>query len=197
MSFLRVAVDGQSVASIATDGRELVTVHVGGTRVDDEYANLSVSAGVYSGDGASDHRIWVDQMPLSVGQVVEVALLEHDTAVGEGLPIEELYPACETVAPPTSADNAGLFAELRRLPQKRGEFTVRFNSSAGAASLFSTNPDEHGFGFSVLWNDIRPERASVSLHAYTIDSVESGATGRDHVRERMPVGGTVRLELVG
>ena len=86
MPFLRVSVDGQSVASIVTDGLELVSVHVGGTRVNDEYADLGVSGGVYFGDGASDHRIWVDQMPLSVGQVVEVALLEHDTAVGEGGP---------------------------------------------------------------------------------------------------------------
>ena len=196
MPFLRVAVDGQSVASIGTDGRELVSVHVGGTRVNDEYADLGVSGGVYSGDGASDHRIWVDQMPLSVGQVVEVALLEHDTAVGEGRTIEQLYPASENVAPPTSADNAEMFADIRRLPQLREGFTVRFTSSAESAGLFSTTPDEHGFGFNVLWNSLHPERASVSLHAYTIDGVESGESGRVHVRERMPIGGTVRLELV-
>jgi hypothetical protein len=117
MSFLRVAVDGQCVASIATDGREVVTAQVFGMRVDDEYATLSVSGGVYSGDGASDHRIWVDHVPLSAGQVVEVALLEHHTAVGEGRSIEELYPARETVAPSTPADNAELFADLRPYPK--------------------------------------------------------------------------------
>jgi len=196
MSFLRVAVDGQPIASIATDGLEVVSVHVGGTRLDDEYADLNVSGGVYSGDRASDHRIWVDQMPLTAGQVLDVSLLERDTAVGEGRSIEELYPARETAEPPTSIDKAEFFADLRRQPQLREGFTVRLTSSVGTASMFSTTPDEHGFGFSVLWNNMHPERVSVSLHAYTIDSVESGEPGRDHVRERLPVGGTVRLELV-
>jgi hypothetical protein len=196
MSFLRVAVDGQPIASISTDGLEVVSVHVGGSRLDCEYADLNVSGGVYPEDGESDHRIWVDQMRLIAGQVVDVALLERDKAVGDGRTIGELYPASESVPVPTPIDKAEFFADLRRQPQLREGFTVRLTSSVGTTGMFSTASDDHGFGFSVLWNNMRPERVSVSLHAYSIDSMESGESGRDFVRERLPLGGTVRLELV-
>jgi hypothetical protein len=135
-------------------------------------------------------------MRLIAGQVVDVALLERDKAVGDGRSIEELYPASESVPVPTPIDKAEFFADLRRQPQLREGFTVRLTSSVGTTGMFSTASDDHGFGFSVLWNNMRPERVSVSLHAYSIDSMESGESGRDFVRERLPLGGTVRLELV-
>src|SRR5262245_27702262 len=125
MVFLRVLVDDVDVATVDTAGREVVAVHVGGTRVDDDYADLNVSGGVYNHEGKSDHRIWVNQMPLRIGQTVPVELLEHGIANGPGQTIEELYPDQSPRRLPTSTSRAELFDELRRSPQLRSGYTVR------------------------------------------------------------------------
>lgn len=194
MPFLTVRVDGRQLASVDTVGRTIVAVHVGGTRVDDDYADLSMTGGIYG--EVTEHRIWVDGISLVVGQVVEVEFSESGISSGAGQTIEELYPNQSPIKPPTGQENAEMFAELRGAAPLREGFTLEFVSSMGVTSVFRTDPMEHGFGFSVLWNDLHPERASVSLHGYTIGSVEQGAPGRYLVREKIMVGSTVRLALV-
>jgi hypothetical protein len=196
MPSLRVTVDGTPVATIATEGREVISLHVGGNRVDDGYADLSFSGGVYSVEGETYHRVWIDQMPLKAGQIVEVAFLEHGTDSGPGRTVEEIYPGHTRTDPPTTAESAELFAELRRAPMLRSGFTVSFSSSTAASGPVSTHPDEHGFGFSVLWNNLRPDTASASLHCFTIDYIQSQAPGRHIARERIAIGSTVRLDLI-
>jgi hypothetical protein len=66
----------------------------------------------------------------------------------------------------------------------------------GSAGTLSTKSDEHGFGFSVLWNSFHPDQVSVSLHSYTLDSIAAEAAARSTSREKVPMGGAVRLELV-
>jgi hypothetical protein len=56
--------------------------------------------------------------------------------------------------------------------------------------------DEHGFGFSVLWNSFHPDRVSLSMHSYTLDAIAAEAPGRSTSREKVPLGGAVRLELI-
>jgi hypothetical protein len=194
MPFLSVKVDGIPVANISTDGLEVVTVNVGGACIDDDYADLSVSGGVYSGDTA-DHRIWVDQLPLSVGQVVEVTFMEQGTPSGTGRTIAELYPELESNPPALSAEGDP-FAEARTSPRLRSGYTVRVVSNDRPPTALTTTPDEHGFGFHVLWNNLRPGYVSVSLGSYTLESVEKQAPGRDAFCERVPVGTQLRLEFV-
>jgi hypothetical protein len=194
MPFLKVNVDGTPVASVATDRLEVVTVNVGGACIDDDYADLSVSGGVYSGDVAADHRIWVDRLALRVGQVVEVTFTEQGTQIGTGRTIAELYPGQEPDAlMPT--DGSDPFAAARTSPRLRNGYTVRLVSNEGPPITLTTTPDEHGFGFHILWNNLRPGNASVSLGSYTLESLEKQAPGREAFRERVPVGTRFRLEL--
>src|ERR1700694_204342 len=96
MPYVRVTVDDQILASVATEALEIIIARVGGTRTDDDYADVGLTGGVYSENGASDHRIWINQTVLKRGQAVEIALLEEDVPVGSGRTIEEIYPASET-----------------------------------------------------------------------------------------------------
>ena len=50
MPFLRVTVDGTTVATVDTKARDIVTVRVGGSRDDDDFADLSVTGGIYDHD---------------------------------------------------------------------------------------------------------------------------------------------------
>jgi hypothetical protein len=195
MPFLNVSVDGIPIATVGTAGRGVVSVHVGGTRVDDDYADLSVSGGVYE-DDKTDHRIWVDHKRLSAGQVLEVAFSETGTDSGPGQTIQEIDPNHSSVEVPTDQDKAEMFAELRNAPMMRSGYTVECSSNAGTTTVCQTLPDEHGFGFSVLWNSHRPESASISVRSYTITSLENDGSMRYHCRERLRLGETVRLALV-
>jgi hypothetical protein len=40
VTYLRIAVDDIEVATIDTEGRDVVSIHVGGTRTDDDYGVL-------------------------------------------------------------------------------------------------------------------------------------------------------------
>lgn len=196
MPFLRVLIDDTDVATVDTHDREVVVVHAGGTRVDDDYADLSVSGGVYSPERGIDHRIWVSQKPLEVGQTVTVELLEEAVATGQGRTIEELHPALASNPSSTPIDRSELANEIRSLPKLRDGYTVRVVPNDEGPITLVTAADEHGFLFSILWNNGHPHRVSVSLHAYTIDGIEAEQPGRTSYRGRIHLGSSVRLELV-
>jgi len=196
MPFISITVDGTAVAVVDTKDRDIVTAHVGGSRDDDDFADLSVTGGVYDHEGTTEHLIWVDQMHLSAGQTVSVAFLAQAIPCGEGKTIEELYPDLAESRVPTAIDRAELADELRQLPLVRDGFTVRVVAPDGTAATHATAPDEHGFGFNVMWNYRHPERLTVSLTAYTIDSVASEAPGRTLENRKLALQGEMRLELV-
>jgi len=196
VSFLRVTVDKVEVATVDTSGRDVVAIHVGGTKVDDDYADLGVTGGIYDHEGKTDHRIWIEQMPLKLGQVVGVAFVERGIQTGEGRTLDELYPGKSEARTASPVDRAELAAELRQVAPVRAGFEVRLVLPDGSAATLSTKSNEHGFGFSVLWNSFHPDRVSVSLHSYTLESIATEAPGRSTAQEKVPLGGEVRLELI-
>lgn len=197
MPYVRVTVDGQTLASVATDSLEVIIARVGGTRTDEDYADVGLTGGVYSADGGSDHRIWINQTVLRRGQAVDVALLEEDLPVGSGRTIEEIYPDSETAREQPPVDMAELCAEERRAPLVRNRYVLEFTTPSGATGRDITLADEHGFGFSVYWSSQHPSRATVKLYAYTIDGMERRESGRTIFRENMALGASARLELIG
>lgn len=196
MPFLNVTVDGAAVATVCTDGRDILNVRVGGSRDDEDFADLSVTGGVYDRNGTTEHRTWVDQMRLAAGQVIGVELLTDATSRGEGKAIEELYPDSPEFHWPSPSDRAELTAEIRELPLVRDGFTLRLVGSDGISITHRTAPDEHGFGFSVLWNRQHPDRISMLLSCYTIDSVAAETLGRILSSQKVALPGWVHLELV-
>jgi hypothetical protein len=196
VSYLQIEIDGVEAATVDTDGRDVVVVRVGGTKADHDYADLGVTGGTYDSEGVTDHRIWVDQMPLRVGQAVSVAFVERGIQTGEGHRLSDLYPDSAN-HDPAPIDRVKLAEEERRAPKLRDRYEVRLAIGDGTSVVLVTGPDDHGFAFSVLWSKWNPARASVSLHSYTIESVANGEPGAYAVREKISVGEAVRLELVG
>jgi hypothetical protein len=89
-----------------------------------------------------------------------------------------------------------MFTELRAKPKLREKYSFRLVSSSGINFIGETNPDEHGFGFTVLWNSSHPERARVSLHSYSLESLEALGPMNNHVEEKIHYGGSVQFELI-
>ena len=196
LTYLRISIDDIEAATVDTDGRDFVGIRVGGTKADDDYADMGVTGGVYNTEGVTDHRIWIDQMSLRIGQAVGVAFVERGLQTGEGSSLSDLYPD-SVDRDPAPIDPVELAKEERQAARVRDRYEVRLTMAGGVAVTLVTSPDDHGFGFHVLWSKWNPDRVSVSLHTFTMASVANGEPGRYAVREKMPVGEAVRLELVG
>src|ERR1700722_11467042 len=113
MPALRVAIDDIEVATVGTDGRDVVAIHVGGNRADEDYAHGGVTGGIYDSGGVTDHRIWIDQRTLRIGQAVSVAFVERGFQTGEGSTLSDLYPD-SVDRDPSPIDPAELAKEERQ-----------------------------------------------------------------------------------
>jgi hypothetical protein len=195
MPVLDITVDEIKVATVSTDGLDVLAVNVGGTQVDDDLASLDVSGGSYPEGGPPTSLTWVACTPLRAGQQIAVTFRESGQSSQLGRTIEELFPD----EPPTEQTDftptAEMFKELRAKPKLREKFIFRLVSSSGASFIGETVPAEHGFGFSVLWNSFHPERARVSLHAYTLDSLETRGPFNNLFEEKIAYGGSVELHV--
>lgn len=195
MPSLCVYLDEAVLAVVRCDEYAVVSVRVGGTRVDEDFATIDMSAGVYPDAGESTHLTWINQVAFSPGQVVRISFTEAQPTSHAGKTIEELFPGENASAPNEPQSMSSLFQDIRRMEARRPGYRFRVQSPDGTTYKGETNSEEHGFGVTVLWNSHHPERASFSLHSYTIDSVESRSPGRDHIRGRLQIGQAFSVEV--
>jgi hypothetical protein len=195
MPSLTVSLDGNVLATVCCNGYDVVSARVSGTRVEEEFAAVGVTGGRYPDDGASTYLTWVNEIALQLGQSITVGLLDGGATSHPGKTIEELFPYEERTSPVDFKPTQEMFEELRAKPNLRGNYVFQYHSTSGTLYSGSTTPEEHGFGFTVLWNSHRPERASVSLHSYTIDSIQHQTAMPDHVREYLQIGQSVTVEI--
>jgi hypothetical protein len=195
MPSISVCLDDEELVCVRTDGYEVMSVSVSGTRVEDEFAELYMSGGSYPEQGESTHLIWLNSLPILPGQVVKVNVAEDGETSEAGKTIDELFPDEASSDPIDFKPTTEMFAELRARSSRRPGYRFEIQLSSGTNVLAETTPDEHGFGFSVLWNSHRPERASVSLHSYTIDSMEHRTPMKYHVQEHLKPGQSASVKV--
>lgn len=196
MPALSVSVDGISIATVCMDGYDVVSVSVQGTRIDENLAHLEFSGGSHPENDESTHLTWISDLPLRAGQVVTVSFLENAVSSHAGKTIEELFPDEPAITQTDFRPTTEMFEELRVRPKLREKFAFRVVSSSGRVYSGRTKPDEHGFGFGVLWNSFHSERARASLHSYTLDSLEAREPFDYHFEERMKFGDSIQFELL-
>jgi len=193
---ISVSLNGHLLASVATDGYDVLSVHVHGIRTDSEFASVDMSGGSYPEGKESTYLTWINSTLLSPGDSVEVRFTDSRQTSHPGKTIEELFPDDPADSQRTEFKaTPEMFAELRVKPQLRSGYGFCLALPSGTLYEGRTNEAEHGFGFSVVWNSHRPQRANVSLHSYTIDSMEHQQPMRDHAREYIAPGNTVRLQI--
>ncbi len=195
MPALTVCVDGGLLARVCTDGLDVLAINVGGTRVDDELATIHVNGGAYPEDGEHSHLIWIDRFVLQPGQQVQIELSDAGADSQPGMTIDQFPPEPNPTPPAEFKTLAQTVAELKERTLTREGYAFEAQLPAGEVQRTASLPNEHGFGFSVLWNSHRPERASVSLHTYTLDGLEHGEDGRDHARQYLRPGQSVGIKV--
>jgi hypothetical protein len=196
MPALTILLDGQKQASVNCEPYEVASAGVKGTVIEQDFASVDVMAGSYSGQD-DVHHVWLPDLALRPGQLVEIRFDEKAETAPPGLTLKELFPEEPSQgrweAPPSLT---ATFAQLRQKPALRSGFGLSLQSANGTSYEGRTAPGDHGFGFTVLWNSLRPSRVSVSLHSYTLDDIEHKSPLRDHVREYLEIGGWVALRTV-
>lgn len=195
MAHITVSIDGVARAAISCDGFDVVAVGVGvgGTRVEQELATVHVSSSRYPVQADSTYLIWVD-VALVPGQKLSIAFAESGPIVGDGKTIDELHPEdSDTGAETDFKLTSEMMQELRGKPKVRAGWRFQVRGPNESHHESRTIEAEHGFGFNVLWNTYRPDRASFSLHSYGLDSLEQQTLMRDHIRGRLELGETVEL----
>ena len=196
MPTISVTLNGQLLASVATDGYDALSVHVHGIRTDSEFATVDMTGGAYPEGQESTYLTWINSTLLSPGDSVEVRFTDSGQTSHPGKTIQELFPDDPGDSPREDFKaTPEMFAELRAKPQLRSGYGFSLALPSGALYEGRTDEAEHGFGFSVVWNSHRPQRASVSLHSYTIDSMEHQQPMRDRAREYIVPDTTVRFQV--
>jgi len=84
MPLLRIQIDGTVVVALPTEGCNIVGARIGGTRDDEDYADLSAWGGTYGQGNADVHCIWLDAFKILPKQVVEVEFAASGNSVGAG-----------------------------------------------------------------------------------------------------------------
>jgi hypothetical protein len=192
MPGLAVTLNGERLAAVSTDGSNVLSVRVHGDVIGLEFASLDVSGGLY-GEGESKHLSWVHQRELAPGDEIEIELLDEIETSHPGKTIEELFPdEPEPMGPWQPLEQ--VFEELSREPKVREGFRFRIEGPSGEIEA-TTQPGDHSFGFSVLWNWLHPERVRISLSSNSLEGVAKRAGGTDHANFLLHYGQRVRLRV--
>lgn len=195
MPAICVDLNGKRLATVNTDGFDVMAVHVNSATDQEVVASLDFSG--YSQE-AKESRIWINAVPLDAGDEVTVSMEAPAASTDKGNTIAELYPDAEpadTYAFPKMTDE--WFNEIASRRQYHGGFMFRLRSSVGTDYSGSTHAPESGFGFHVLWDFTRQDRARVGLSSNSLEDLKHRRKWRDHVREELATGGFVSLRVIG
>jgi hypothetical protein len=188
---LKVTLNGEELATISSDGLNMINVRVHGDRIGPELADLDISGGVY-GEEVGKHLIWMDGYTICPGDEVAVTLLENTFTTHPGKSIEELYP--EELEQNQPLQTIGqVFLDLAKEPKIRDGFSFVVTLPSGENVHFNTRDNDHGFGFSVNWAWLHSEYARVSLTSNTLAGVANRENGESHIRFRLECGQQVKI----
>jgi hypothetical protein len=194
MPGLAVSVNGKEVATVSTEGYNLLSVRVSGDLVSEEFASLDVSGGLY-GEGENDqHLIWVNLIPLCPGDEVAVTFLERATTSHVGKTIDELFPEDERPMGPWEPLEK-MFEDLAKEPRVRERFSFVVAPPNGTPIRAETMPEDYSFGFSVSWAWKYPERVRVSLSSASLENIAKRISGTDHAEFKLQMGQGVKLRV--
>ena len=188
MPALSVTLNGEQFVSVATDGFDVIDVGVSGDLLGPEHATLRISGGSHPDGQEFRYLIWEDQRTLVPGDSVSVVLLAEGFTSRAGKTIEELYPGEKPIQQEPFKLAEEMVRELKQRPKAFDSLAFEFTGPDGAIVRASTGPSEHGYGFTVLWNSHRPERARASAHTYTLDSLITKENGTYHAETRLAFG---------
>lgn len=189
-----VSLNGKSLLAVSTEGLNVLSVRVHGDLISPEFALIDVSGGHYEDEKNKMHRIWLNDQEIGPGDEVEVEFQEETSTSVPGKTIEELYPDEKPQMGPGQSIEE-IFKDLAKKPKARNKFAFRVEPPLGEAMNSCTEPNDHSFCFSVLWDWTRPNFARVSLNSNSLENIEKRQGGTEHARFRLQPGQRVNFRV--
>jgi len=189
-----VSLNGKFLVAVSTEGLNVLSVRVHGDLISPEFALIYVSGGHYGDETNNKHLIWLNDQEIGPGDEVEVEFREETSTSTPGKTIEELYPDDVPKMRPWQSIEE-IFKDLAKKPKVREKFVFQVEPPSTEAINSCTEPNDHSFGFSILWDWTRPNDARVSLSSNTLDSIERRQDGTEHARFRLQFGQRVNLRV--
>ena len=187
--------NGNRIATVNSDGFDVLAVNLSGSRDREEFATLDFSGCRNDADDRAS-LIWISELMLHAGDVVTVSLLPPASVSDQGKTLAELFPDEDWHGEFVMPDIEEAMREVEARPRFHDAFCFSLDSSSGKHYAGTTRPPESQFGLTVLWNFVEPEQAHMSLSSNSLDNVRRREAGRKHVYERMMVGSTVSFRLI-
>ncbi|MDI9238559.1 hypothetical protein QLQ15_06480 [Lysobacter sp. LF1] len=194
MPTIRVNLNERCIAEVDVDGLDVLSVHIGGARVDEGFADLQMHGGAYPSGAESTFLIWINSVELRDSDRVEVIFNRSGRTSHAGKTVAELFPD-EPDEPDVLKSVPQLFAQVRAKPYVREGYRFGLELPGTEPYEGATADVDHGFGFSVTWDSHKPERATVSLYTYTLDDLERQGPTRNHVRACLSPGDVATLQV--
>jgi hypothetical protein len=195
MRAFSIAIDGSTVASVTTEELDVLSVSITGAKIDDDAAHVECSGGSYPDGAESTYLIWLSDVPLRPGQVVRVSVFDQGAKSHPGKTIDELCPNEPVLTDNEWLSKEDVIAKLRLRSHVRDRLSLVLRSSRGPEIRAALKPEEHGFGISILWNWVNPERVSASLHTYSLDQLLTREEFAYHFRDRLEPGDWLEVEI--
>ena len=194
MTGLAVALNNVELVTVSTEGLNVLGVRVFGDVLGPEFASIDVSGGLYGEGDNSKHLTWIDLHDLSPGDEITVSLINDATTSFAGKTIEELYPEQEQPMGPWQPLEV-INESLLKQAKIRDGFTFMVTPPTGSPITARTEPNDHSFGFSVMWNWLNPERVRVSLSSNSLQNIIKRTGGTYQANFLMHVGEGVKLRV--
>jgi hypothetical protein len=190
MAAITVELNSQRLVAVGTEGIDLIAVNIDGDRFGPDLAVLRVTGGTYPEGGESEYVIWQEDYPLSAGDRVSITFSDTGDTSKPAKTIDELYPDKEALPPSSYPSAKDMLAKLAQRPTLHEYLGFKVSRPDGTLVSGRTSAEEHGFGFSVLWNSRGTQRVRVGLHTYTLEGAANREGGIDHARFTLQRGET-------
>lgn len=197
MPALRLLIDDFPILTVCSDGLDLVDVRVSATKVEPETAAVEVHGGSFGNPGDSRFLFWLEHQALKPRQRVSVEFLSEGESSWPGKTVEELYPDSESECEEPEASLLSrdeVLDQLTLRPKSHEHLSCTVCLPTGTTRV-RLEDDEHGYAFGVSWHSHRPERARVSLHSYTIESMRRKENGTYHLQSTLTFGQSACIEV--
>lgn len=192
MPAFQIAIDGENLATVSTDGLRMFAVDLRGDRSDDGFVTLLL----HGTTTESESLTWLHDLEIRPAQTVTLRFLETGETSTPGKTIDDLYPDNEEdvdetadEAPDEELSPPTMLARLKARPLIRDGYGLKLQLAQGQSVESRTTAEENGFDLTVLWNQMRPARASVRLSCHTLEQAVHRIPNRELAREDMSAPG--------
>ena len=179
--------NGADVVTVSSGDLNVLSLRVHGDRLSTEFASLEISGGLYGEGTENRNLIWASDHVLMPGDEIAVTFLENAVTSHAGKTIEELFPDEKEPQGPRQPIEQ-IFQSIAQRPKVRDRFSFLLSPPAGPPVNFETSPEDHSFGFSILWDWTRPELLRASLSSNSLDGIAKREGGTDYASLRLRFG---------